>query len=164
MSSPTQESPSSFTYLRPLILGVVTGMRSMLPLALLATAPVPALTEGETRSPGVLHGGAGRALALTAAGGEIVADKLPFVPSRIDRGPLAGRLALGALAGVLYSRERGLAPIGGAGLAALGAAAGAFGGYYIRRNLGQASHLPDPVWAVAEDAVALLLGRWTVGA
>jgi uncharacterized membrane protein len=163
MSHPAQTSTSLLPGFRPLTLGVVTGMRSLLPLALLATEQVPAWPEGQKPALNALHTGPGRVLACAAAGGEIIADKLPFTPSRIGRGPLAGRVLLGALAGVLYSRERGRSALAGAGAAALGAAAGSFGGYYLRRGLGQASHLPDPVWAVTEDVAALLLGRWVIG-
>jgi uncharacterized membrane protein len=66
--------------------------------------------------------------------GELVADVLPFVPSRLKPAPL------GALLG---------------GLAAV---VGAVGGYSSRMYLSRQKHLPGVVGAVAEDLLTLGLG------
>ena len=144
-------------------LGVVAGMRSQLPFAALAVAA----TRGRFAV------GAGRPLDLLrsrralvgfglSAAGELVGDKLPMTPSRLAPGPLAGRLALGAVAGAALAREAKRAVGLGAALGAGGAALGSFGGYHLRAAAGRATGLPDPVWAVVEDALAIGLAAASV--
>lgn len=128
---------------RALLLGFVTGLRSALALALLAGRARPAVRRG----------------LLLAAGGELVADKLPQTPNRIDPGPLGGRLVFGALAGGIVYRRAGRSVATGALLGAAGAAAGSYGGQAARAWLARATPLPDPVLALVEDAVAISLGR-----
>lgn len=144
---------------RPLLLGITAGMRSQLPLALLALAsrrgllnvgPEPPWTW--LRLPKV-----GIATGLLAAG-EIMNDKLPITPSRLEPAPLGGRLTFGALAGAACSpAERG-SRLQGALLGAAGAGMGAYGGYRLRAALGKDTGLPDPVWGAVEDGVALGIG------
>jgi uncharacterized membrane protein len=71
-----------------------------------------------------------KALSTVAAGGELIADKLPGTPSRLQPAPLAARIAAGALAGGLDARRRHrgvvLAAIAGGGAAAGASYAGAF--------------------------------------
>jgi hypothetical protein len=86
---------------------------------------------------------------LVAAGGEMVADKTPWIPPRCDPPSLAGRVISGALAGRL---------VGGATGARAGAATAAASTYASERArelLGERLSLPDPVLAAAEDALAL---------
>lgn len=120
------------------LLGTAAGLRSMSPVAALA-----------------LHGrlGDGRLarVAPLLALGELVADKLPFVPARTAPGPLLGRAASGALAGHLR---------GGPQTAAVGAAlavVASYGGQHTRQWLGRRSGRPDRQIALLEDALALVL-------
>ena len=149
--------------LRVAQLGAVGGMRSQLPFALLALAAnrgefasgaAPPL--GLLRSPKALAG-----FGLAAAG-ELVGDKLPRTPSRLAPGPLAGRIAFGAAVGAAVAREADWSTGPAAGLGAAGAALGAFAGYHLRANAGRATGLPDPVWAVVEDVLAVTLGVTTL--
>jgi len=68
------------------------------------------------------------ALAL----GELVADKLPFIPNRTSPGPLFGRVVLGALSGSALCAATGFSLAAGAILGAAGGAAGAFAGFQAR--------------------------------
>jgi uncharacterized membrane protein len=97
-----------------------------------------------------------RAGLLVAAGGEMVADKTPWIPPRCDPSSLAGRVISGALAGRLVGGPAGLR----AGAAS--AAASTYASERARELLGQRLGLPDPLLAVAEDA--LVLGVATIGA
>jgi uncharacterized membrane protein len=81
------------------------------------------------------------ALAL----GELVADKLPFIPSRTSPGPLFGRVVLGALSGATLCAATGGSLASGAILGGAGGAIGAFAGYQARARLVRPS-LPD--WGV----------------
>lgn len=138
------------------LIGVVAGMRSALPGALLVRA---ARRDGlEDRLPAPFRRGPlGGSLTLAAIG-ELVADKVPGTPSRLDVGPFGGRLGAGALAGIGVARLAGRSVVQGGLLGALGAAAGAYAGHHLRRLVVERSSLPDPAVAVAEDAVAVGLG------
>jgi uncharacterized membrane protein len=144
---------------RALALGVVTGLRSQLAAALLAwrqtRGDLPEPVEGPA---GLLRRRPAVGTLMLAAAGEIVADKLPQTPSRLDTGPLLGRLGLGATAGAgiaaAYDRSR---LVGGA-LGVAGAALGSWAGARYRAALAERSDLPDAVWATLEDATAIALG------
>jgi uncharacterized membrane protein len=141
------------------LLGFVAGLRSQVPVALLAV-------EAER---GRFDPGAGRLArrfgsregvlgAVVAMGGEMVADKLPATPSRLTPGPFLQRLATGATVGAAVhydaGRPRGL----GALLGAAGAGAGALAGTRARALLAHGTALPGPVQGALEDLVAVGLG------
>ena len=145
--------------LRAVQLGVVAGMRSQMPFALLALAA----QRGEFAA------GAGRPLSLLrapaalaglgfAALGEVVGDKLPRTPSRLAPGPLIARLVIGAAAGAAMAREAERSTGPAAGLGAAGAALGSYAGYHLRASAGRTSGMPDPVWGATEDVLAVALG------
>lgn len=140
-------------------LGVVAGMRSQLPLALLAIAASRDQFAAGSESP--LHlprtPVVQRVLAVSAAG-ELIADKLPFTPSRLSPGPLVGRMFFGGLAGAAIATAARRSPMLGAVLGAGGAVIGAQTGYQTRVALGRVTGLPDPVWGAAEDIAAIGLG------
>lgn len=128
--------PNAVAVRRAALLGTAAGLRSATPFGVLALR-------------GRLGGGGLRTAALTAAAGELVADKLPVTPSRTSPPALGGRLASGAAAGGL---------LGGAAGAALGGACAVFGavaGERTRATLGMRTGLPDPLVAVVEDALAV---------
>jgi uncharacterized membrane protein len=143
------------------LLGVTAGLRSQLPNAALAARGLE-----PTRGPlAVLGSGAGRRASYLAAAGEIVADKLPATPSRMDRGPLAGRLVSGALAAVAFGSAtgvRGARLVPPALVGAAGAYLGSWGGATARKAAAEATGLPDPVVAVGEDLVAVGLAALAV--
>lgn len=119
-------------------IGVAAGMRS-------ATAPAAVLCA--------THSTYARA-ACVAAGGELVADKLPFVPARTSAAALVVRLASGGWSGRTLALARdGSGTVGlVAGMA--GALLGSFGGQAIRARL-VAAGFPDPLVAIAEDAATV---------
>jgi uncharacterized membrane protein len=85
--------------------------------------------------------------------GELVADKLPFIPPRIQAGPLGVRILFGAICGAAVCISAGASPMWGAVLGGLGGVAGAFAGYTYRRRL--SSMVPDMLLALIEDLVAV---------
>lgn len=151
------------TFVTALTLGVVAGLRSQLPLALLGwrlreqeqvagdeAEPLPAVMKKPWFIP----------LVTTFAAGELIGDKLPFTPSRLEPAPLVGRLLLGGLAGVITAKASRESSVVGALAGASGAVVGAFGGYHVRKAVVQASRVADPIVAIGEDVVAIGAGVW----
>jgi uncharacterized membrane protein len=110
-------------------LGFAAGLRTFTPLAALHL-------RGRIGGPRLL---------VVAAAGELVVDKLPMTPSRLDPPALAGRVASGAGSG------RVVAGWPGAAMGAAAAVAGSYAGARVREAR------PGFATAVAEDAVAVTL-------
>jgi uncharacterized membrane protein len=141
---------------RALGIGVVAGLRT-------ATAPASlsrAYRHGAVPlQPGGLLGlltkrWIGRALPMNAIG-EMIVDKTPWVPSRVQPVALIPRLASGAGVGSAIYRGAGRPRWRGAILGAVGALLGSFAGNHARRFATKATKLPDLLFAVAEDAFAV---------
>jgi uncharacterized membrane protein len=135
---PMTRSASRSSLAAAALLGVATGMRSLLPLAVLS------VTQGSPRGL--------QALLLPLAATELVRDKLPGTGSRLAPVPLAARIVAGGLGAAWLTRSRRPAPLILAGAA--GALAGALLGSRARRRLPQATGTPDLPWAVVEDVTA----------
>lgn len=143
-------------------LGAVTGLRSMMGAAVVAhELSARGLPRRRPRDAAVrverwlTQPAVARTLELLALG-EVIADKLPGVPARIAAGPLVGRAVI---AGVLGSVAGGDRRVAGSVVGAGSAVAAAFAGWWVRREGVRATTLPDAALAVAEDAVALGVGR-----
>jgi uncharacterized membrane protein len=94
--------------------------------------------------------------------GELIADKLPFIPNRTSPGPLFGRIVLGALCGATFRAASGDPVTLGAILGGVGGVVGAFAGYQARKRLVEKLGCPDWVIAVLEDVVAVGGGLFLV--
>jgi uncharacterized membrane protein len=157
---PAKSSPSDL--LRTATLGFVGGLRSVMPLAILAAyleREGPDIADGGWAIDVLASPGGAFALGLAAIG-EVVADKLPFVPSRLEPMPLAGRIVLGGTAGALASLAEGRTSDSGALVGSVGALLGSLAGYALRTN--RVVPLPPLVLALGEDALGFTLGRWAV--
>lgn len=158
---------SDFTrtlFFRALLLGFATGLRTMTAGAALAWHHDDAPRSAGWRTWPVLRGVWGRKLMVAASAGEIVGDKLPATPSRLQLAPLGGRIAFGALAGAALGTEgRGKAVvIRSAIVGGVGGAAGSYAGYHARKAAVDVTGLPDPAVAVVEDAIAVGLASTAV--
>lgn len=87
--------------------------------------------------------------------GELIADKLPFTPSRLTPGPLGARVVMGALSAMTLCVAVGLPPLFAAVLGAIGGVAGAWLGYTYRMRIAKPLGLPDLAAALIEDAIAV---------
>lgn len=140
-------------------LGAVTGLRSLIGLTLLSRE----LSDRRRlpRRAGTLEQWLSDDLvAITLSGlalSEIVADKLPGIPDRVAAAPLFGRGLMGGLVGAVAAGAEYRAA--GAALGAAGAVVGAYVGWFLRREAGRATMLPDAFVALVEDAVAITAGR-----
>ena len=88
--------------------------------------------------------------------GELLADKTPWITSRLDALPLMGRLASGAAVGsALAGRETRLAA---AVAGALGALAGAHALFRLRRCATRHYGVPNVAAGLCEDALVIGAG------
>jgi uncharacterized membrane protein len=126
--------------------GAATGLRS--------TVGVGALTEtGSSGLPTPLTTPVARVAAGLAVTGELVVDKLPNTPSRLDPPGLIARVALGSVAGAVIARASARPMVPAAVIAALAAAVSARVGHDLRQLA--STRVPPLAAAVAEDVVAI---------
>jgi uncharacterized membrane protein len=149
---------------RSALIGLLSGARSMTPLAMLALQRDRRSLAGAWQRWPVLGTEAGRNVLVVAALGELVGDKLPMTPSRTKPFPLLGRIGTGAIAGAAIGTLSG--PAGwrrGAVLGAVGAVIGSYAGASLR-SAGAATGLPDAVFALIEDAATIACAAAVVAA
>jgi uncharacterized membrane protein len=150
MSKGKAENSDAGLLKRSLVLGVASGMRSSLGFN------VPGLRG--VRRAGLTRANSSRLLAI---GGELVVDKLPQTPSRLEPPGLVARFASGAAGGLQLAHRAGARPatyvIAGV-VGAAGAAGSAYGGAAWRR-WAVSGAVPRADWqgATIEDATALTL-------
>lgn len=146
-------------FVRAAALGGVTGMRAMMgPTILAVGARRGALGRG-LRGPWSLFARPATGVLFGLAEvGELIADKLPNTPSRLAPSGLVPRLLLGAIVGAAAVRGAWQRALGGALIGAAAAAATAFVGNRGRAAAVRATSVPDPVWAILEDGLAVGLG------
>jgi uncharacterized membrane protein len=152
------------------LLGLATGSRSMLGIATVATMPARASRGShDPRAPRRWIAKAGPPVLGLAAATELVLDKLPNTPSRLQPPGFVARVVLGAAAAAAAGRRRPqrserseltiLAGVGAAS-AVLSTLAGAQWRRYASRRWGR-----DLPGALVEDASALLcagMARWSI--
>jgi uncharacterized membrane protein len=118
-----------------LVLGALTGMRSMAGAAALARR----------------YDGALRNVMPVLALGEMVADKTSVVGNRIDPVPLAGRALIGAVVGGVIARERDQSVVVHGLLGAATAIVAAHLAYRVRTRL----PLPSLAGGLIEDSIVV---------
>lgn len=93
-----------------------------------------------------------------AAVGELVADKLPFVPARTAPAGLAARVVSGALSGAAIAKANGSNVTLRALLGSAVSVAATYGFYYARKTAGNKTGIADPLIALVEDAIVVGVG------
>lgn len=157
---------STILYLLCILIGGVSGLRSLTGIAIITIA-----AQRGWPHLGWLHlGGTGLSflakpvamyIFVLLALGELIADKLPVVPPRIQAGPLAARVLLGALCGSSLAVAAGMPWIFPAAIAGVCAVLGAYAGYWLRRTITSRGVKDLPI-ALMEDATAILLALFAV--
>lgn len=146
------------TVIRSILIGVVAGMRSLTPLAVIGNSRRGSNASGANPFRTFLARPLVRAGVSVLAGGELLGDKWHRAPDRIVTAGLLARASSGAIAGAALAprNDRAFAALVGAG-AALGFG---FVSFHLRqsalRRFGQAST------GVVEDAIAAGLAFWLV--
>lgn len=149
---------NSTVYLLAAGLGAIAGMRSMTAPALLShqLAQRPRWWPRTTIEQMLSTETAARILKVLAAG-EMVADKVPGIPDRVDLPSLAGRALSGALTGAALAsyERRPTMPI--ALVSALSAVGAAYAMFYTRQY-GSHHILREPYLGFLEDGIAVGAG------
>jgi uncharacterized membrane protein len=128
------------------LLGCATGLRSQMGFAALVNGIPSSVLPRPLRHRGT------RTAALTAALGELVADKLPNTPARTAPVGLASRLVLGGVTGALVGSVTGAGVVVTTAIGAGTAGVAAFAGLGARRRLTR--RLTPITAALTEDVVA----------
>jgi uncharacterized membrane protein len=143
----------SYTPVLAVGIGVVAGLRALTAPAVLTWAAKRRwIRLGHSSAATIISAKASKRI-IDLAVSELIADKLPFAPSRLKAGPLASRIVSGAVCGATIYGVVKRPLMEGAVLGGVGAIAGAFAGHYTRKRL---SHdKPNLGIAVLEDALAI---------
>ena len=153
------KSKSSGTLCRCIGLGLVAGMRC-------ASAGVIALHI--IRKAGTQHNdnklatfvqsnGFNTALNIMAIG-ELIGDKLPFVPARIKPAGLMARIISGGVSNAAVSKATGKSVILYGLLGSAVAVGATYTFYNLRKTAGNKTGIADPLIALAEDALVASIG------
>ncbi len=101
--------------------------------------------------------GIGRTAAALVMG-EMIADKMPFVPNRTDPSALIARAVSGGAAGAAVFKARRQNIVFGAAIGAAAAVGAAYATYYLRRKAARYFDVSDRAVALVEDGIALTAG------
>jgi uncharacterized membrane protein len=133
---------------RAALAGIATGMRS--------TSAVAALTLANSSGlPRLLTGPVPAGMAGIGVTSELILDKLPTTPSRLQLPGLAGRAVLAGIAGAVLARETKHAMLPAVLAASVAALFSARAGHDIRQAA--AAHVSPSGVAAVEDALALTI-------
>jgi uncharacterized membrane protein len=136
-------------------IGAVAGLRSMAAPALVSQAARTGSIDLTTGPVAFLGTQKAADIMIGIAVAEMVADKLPSTPDRIEPFPLAARAISGAIVGAAVYSARRKDPGPGALVGALAAIGAAFLGFALRRSLTRDAKVPGFLVALAEDAFAV---------
>ena len=145
------------------ILGGMTGVRSMTPMAVLCWfAYVGHLDVGDSWALWTTK--LVTAIVFTVlAVGEFVGDKLPMTPNRTAPFPLIARIAFGSLVGAIAATGLHGSALEGALLGGLSAVAGAYLSFQLRQWLVKEKGYSDLPVALFEDGLAIGLSVLAMG-
>src|SRR3954453_9122861 len=147
------------TYMLAFLIGVVAGLRSMTPPAVVSWAARLGWLHLENTPLAFLGFAATPYILSLIAIAELINDKLPKTPSRETLVPFTARIVTGAFSGAALGAPAG-ALAGGLLAGAVGGVAGTLAGYEFRRRLVKATAGRDLPIALLEDAIAICAALW----
>ncbi|MGI8788847.1 MAG: DUF4126 family protein [Pyrinomonadaceae bacterium] len=143
-------------YVKAASLGAVAGLRAMTAPALLSyfasRGKNNRLKNNLLASPKI------SVVCALLAAGELVGDKLPFTPNRMELPGLTARIVSGAFVGGSICAARKKSVWTGAVVGAVSAVAAAYAGQNIRRIISEESGVPSAAIGAVEDAIAIGVG------
>jgi uncharacterized membrane protein len=138
-----------------LVLGVVTGMRSMTAIAALSWAAWLGLIPEQGWATWIAHLLVAILLSICAVS-EYVVDTLPKTPRRSELGPAFFRVIVGSLVGAMVAVAIDEPVAGGIIFGAGGAIIGTWGGFFVRMTVARIFRRDLPA-ALLESASAIAL-------
>jgi uncharacterized membrane protein len=145
------------------VLGIVAGLRSMTPPAVVAWAAHWGWLRLDGTPLAFLGSAPARYIFLAAMLGELVADQLPFTPARTTKGPFIARILSGGFTAAALAVGFGGSLAASVVAGGLGAVAGTLGGYRARTALVRSLGVPDFPVALLEDLIAVGTALLVVG-
>ena len=152
---------ASMLYVLCVIIGGVSGLRSLTGIAIISIVAQRGWLHLSGTGLAFLGRPVWMCVFVVAALCELIADKLPFVPSRIQPGPLVWRFLAGGFCGSALALAAGFAWIFAAAIGGIAAIVGSYMGYWLRRSITSQSVKDLPI-ALLEDATAILLALFVV--
>ncbi|PTX18320.1 putative membrane protein [Pontibacter mucosus] len=140
-------------------MGALAGMRSLSAPALLSRALLDKQNTNLSGTPFrfLQHRYVANTLTGLAAT-ELLGDKLPIAPDRIETPSLLMRAASGAAVGAAVFAGRHKSMAEGAALGAVAAVAATYASFYLRKFLCEKTGIADPVFGALEDVLVVASG------
>jgi uncharacterized membrane protein len=145
-------------YARSAVLGAVSGMRSMAAPAIVSRLASSGLLPIDESQIGFLKNPASTKTTAILTAGEMIADKLPFIPNRTKAIPLITRAISGAMSGAAFSTGKKRSALFGAFCGMAAAIGATYGAFKLRQLAKEKLEIPDTITAVAEDALVATAG------
>lgn len=140
-----------------LMIGFVAGLRAMMPLAAVSWGAALDWIALDNTALSWVGSWITVAILTVLAIGELVTDQLPSTPSRKVPAQFGARLVTGGLAGAVIGFAYGHW-VSALGAGVIGAVLGTLAGAEVRSRLVKANGGTDLPVALAEDALAIVLG------
>ena len=152
-------SINSKSILQSITIGIIAGMRSALAPALASyIASNQKNNERKDVTLKFLRSKKATAVLTIMAAGELIVDKLPATGNRIEPAGITARFVSGGASAALLSKGNNKVIIVSALIGSVAAIASAYGCYYLRKNLGKNTSIPDFVLGAIEDSLAIGAG------
>lgn len=145
-------------------MGAAAGMRSMSAPAIMSQLAQSGLAPlGHFPLDFLSRPATAKSMAVMAVG-ELIADKLPFMPKRTQAPALTARAISGGLSGAAVCSLKKRSMLTGALVGAIAAVGATYAAYNLRKWADERFNVPDPLIAIVEDAVVAGCGIWVVSA
>ncbi|HTK21213.1 MAG TPA: DUF4126 family protein [Mucilaginibacter sp.] len=150
---------SSRSLWQSMALGLIAGLRSVSAGAVAShILKQEKPTEDSNKFKRFMHSDGFNTALNVMAVGELIADKLPFVPARTMPAGLAARVLSGGISSAAISKTNGENVILYAVLGSALAAGATYAFYHLRKAAGSRTGIADPLIALAEDAIVAGVG------
>ena len=151
------------TYLKAIQLGVLAGMRAAMAPAFVSHYVSHQPASGtDSQLLHLFRSSTTANVTKVMALGEIVGDKMPNTPDRIEPAGIVGRIISGATCGAVLSEAEKEEVKLGAVMGGVGAVAGSYAFFYLRKWVHEEKGIEDVWLGFAEDLLAIALGTQTI--
>lgn len=141
-------------------LSVIAGMRAMAAMSLLSQYLIQHPSKRLAKTPlNFIQTQKAANVFKFLATGEIMGDKLPFIPPRIKPTPLLARALAGLIIGATLTSTKSKAVGRGATMGFAAAIASSYFFYLMRKKPAERGALQNAIWGTLEDGLILRQGQ-----